>query len=1029
MEKKISTALSDSKSTNFQQPKIKNIKNNILNINNEQLNKNQLEKCEPKFNLFNLLKSIGEKRTSISKRNPIDELIESISNDLYLLQNKDFKDDMFLANYLIENTKDNIIDGKNIKLIEIIFHILKKNRKNENEVFILKLFFLKMEKLISLILPQKINLNDMLLKLVCQVKCEKRNKDIILFKAGDIGEKLYILLKGIVGILIKKEKTIECTPLEFIKYLILLHLYQEESLLIEIVMKNKNIINIEERGITCLLHIFKFYYFLKETKRLNKEYNSIYDFIQIEQKLCTYLNNKFNYSPILSFDILSYEKTTIEQLYLFYSRKIKEINKKLRFGLTGSALIANFIKRQIKNSLANRPQTKEELLNYLKPYDEGKKKFKNEEEYYQKISYINEISINKILSSSEEKYIQRLDSDTLLKSIKEDTKNFVEDCDLIYEQNMKFKVLIYYEINQLYEGSIFGELALSDPNNKRSATIVTKEDCYFGTLIKQVYDLSLKAAQDKLRLRNVLFFTRGPIFKGISNNVFINKYFYTFKKLSYKNGDILFRKGEKRKSIIFIEKGELELSRNMTLYEITKIINSLGGILDDNYLYFLLNNYYEFNKYYYNHRHNIKFYVLNDKEIIGFEDLTIDDIYIFNCKCISTEKTELYEIDCNTINEAKKYNQIKNNIIDYVNVKRSIFILRLLKQRNALLSNELNKIKNSQLKTNKLSEENSSNKKSKNIFLPISKNDKFPIFLSNNKKSKTGEDAFILTTKNSKSFKTSKNFNALSTRNTDYDKNISNPKNINIKSFSLSRKNNKNSSKLLSIIKSYKIKDDRLKIQKPKYFKIKKSFFNKNIEINDEDINSTQITHYNTKYSTNNNLTYFNKKYKPYKKIYNFRTRTKLIPFFSFSKSNRAKGEVIPLILKEYHKKFPELRNDTNTNNFYFENQNIFDTLLNNEKYIPKEEKIKKKLNKDFINGKQVIYSYNTKEKEINKEKNDNNDSLDINKNTNNKANQTDINFIKPKKEYKYEVAGIIDFLCLDNWEEKEQFQKKFFSE
>ena len=102
-----------------------------------------------------------------------------------------------------------------------------------------------------------------------------------------------------------------------------------------------------------------------------------------------YIQNRYNYSPILAFDVLNYEKTTIEQLYNFYSRKIKEISKSLKFGLTGSALIANFIKRQIKPSLASKPATIEELLNYLKPYDEGKKKFKNDQEYYQKISYIN----------------------------------------------------------------------------------------------------------------------------------------------------------------------------------------------------------------------------------------------------------------------------------------------------------------------------------------------------------------------------------------------------------------------------------------------------------------------------------------------------------------------------------------------------------------------------------------------------------------------------------------------------------------
>ena len=200
---------------------------------------------------------------------------------------------------------------------------MKKNQKNLNEVLILKLYFLKLEKLISLLLPLKINISDMLLKLVCQIKSEKIKKDVVLFKFGDIGERLYILLKGIVGILITKEKIIECTPLEFVKYLILLHLYQEESLLFEIIIKNKNVINIEEKGFYCMMHIFKFYYFLKENNRLSNNYISIFDFIQNEPKLSEYMYFKFNYSPMLSLEILNYERTTVEQLYFFLFKKNK----------------------------------------------------------------------------------------------------------------------------------------------------------------------------------------------------------------------------------------------------------------------------------------------------------------------------------------------------------------------------------------------------------------------------------------------------------------------------------------------------------------------------------------------------------------------------------------------------------------------------------------------------------------------------------------------------------------------------------
>ena len=1021
MQKRLTVALTDSKSIKFDHPEIKNIEKNI-NPNNDKNNKNISENKETPFKLVGFLKQ--QRRSSLTVINPLDELIDAISKDLKLVKTKDYNDDVFLANSLFEKANDNYINGRKVKLVELVYHILKKNQKNENEVLLLKLYFIKMEKLISLLVPLKINISDMLAKLVCQIKCEKRNKNTILFKAGDTGEKLYMLLKGTVGILIKKEKIIECTPLEFIKYLILLHLYQEEALLYESIIRNKNIINIEEKGIITLLSIFKFYYFLKENNRLTKNYYSLFDFIQGEPRLRLFIQNKYNYSPMLAFDVLNYEKTTIEQLYNFYSRKIKEINKSLKFGLTGSALIANFIKRQIKPSLASKPATIEELLNYLKPYDEGKKKFKNDQEYYQKISYINEISHNKILSTSEEKYIQRLDPDVLIESVRQDTINFYDSFDVISEQNIKLKAYLYYEINQLFDGNIFGELALSDPNSRRSATVVTKEDCYFGTLIKQVYDLSLRAAQEKLRLRNVLFFTRGPIFKGINNNVFLNKFFYTFKKLTYQNGDILFKKGEERKSIIFVEKGELELSRNMTLNDITHIINLLGGILDDKYLTFLCNTYYQFNKYYYNFKHNIKFCVLKDREIIGLDDMTIDGKNIFDCKCVSTEKTELYELEYSSFEEAKKYNNIKNNIIEFVNTKRNLFIKILLEQRNALIAYELNKIKKSHSKIKSLLEQKPKDKMNKNLFLPMTKNVKLSnkkIILSYNQKNKAYEDLNLFRYKNSRSIpkldKIERSKNSIYTL--ENEKNSSNKVNINIKQLSLSDKSNKE-------IYSLSVRNNRAKVINSKNKNqnnliIKKSLFNRN-STNYENNNS------------NRQNTYFNKVGNSYvRKIYHSRTRKKLVPYISYSNPKKVKGGVTPMIIKEYHKKYPEMRNNIDANNFYLENQNIFDSLLNNEdkinlRYDSKTARTRIKSNKEDIISKNIIYSNDSIKQEKNNE--DNNYIGNIS-NYNSIGNQTEYNFYKihEKKNNNYNAVGIIDFLCLDNWEEKLQFQKNFFYE
>ena len=1001
----------------------------ILSFNNLKLNKIEKKLLVSKtvknktkqpvkpiatFSLLGLIKN--QRRSSVTEINPLDELTDEIVNDLKLVQTNDYKEDLFYSGVLLENADINHKNGKKIKLVELIFHILKKNKKSENEILITKLYFLKMDRLVSLLAPLKINISDMLSKLVCQIKCEKKGKDNILFRAGDIGEKLYILIKGIVGILIKKEINIECTHLEFLKYLIVLHLYQEDNLVIEIILKNHGNINVDKYGFFTLLHIFKFYYFLKQNNRLSKNYDKIYDFISGEPKLRAYIHKKCNFSAMLAFEIPEYNNNVIEQLYEFYCRKIKEINKSIRYGVAGRTLIANFIKRQIRPSIMNKPQTQEELLNFLKLYDEGKKKFKSNEEFYQKISGINEISPNKIASCSVERYVQRLDFNNIYKLIQEDTKMYYKEEDLIEEEKLKLKTNIFYEINQVTEGGIFGEIALSDPTSKRNATVITKEECYFGTINKKVYDLSLRVAQEKTRTRNILFFTRGPIFKGISNNNFLNKFFYRFKKNSYKRGEILFRKGEPRKEVIFVVKGELELSGTVTSYELTNIITSLGGILDDRYLNYLCNTYYKFNDYYYNSKQNIKFCVLKDKEIIGLEDLTSNGMNIFNCACVSTDKTEVYELDYNIIEEAKSYKNIKNNIIDYVNLKKNLFIRMLLDLRNSLVSKELFKIRKGLDKKN--DSENKSLIFSEN-FLPITKNVKFSenmnILPYNDKNKLEGTDSLLKSKAKSiqKTEKTKYTSINLSPKYKDYESSKLNS--INIKKIDMFDKNIKYNYKIISSFRNTSPKGIISKNKNEKNLAIKKSFFDKNSTVYDNNSNSSNITNNNilTDYSN------FQKTFKPYiQNSYHSRKKRVLIPFFSNSynkKKNKKKLGATPVIMKEHHVQFHEMRNNTNINNFYIERQDIFDSLLDNEeekyRFLSKTDRGKNMVDKTLFDIKKI------------------NNLKDKNNNLNSKCNKTEINFHKIKFYNELKNPGFIDCLCLDNWEEKEQFEKRILTE
>ena len=113
--------------------------------------------------------------------------------------------------------------------------------------------------------------------------------------------------------------------------------------------------------------------------------NKLLDFVQNDIKFQNYFRNKFNYSPMIPLNILSYSRKTVEKLYEFYSRKIIFMNKNLKFGLKGTEYITSFIKKLMNKTGIIKPTSQRELISFLKPYDEGNKKFKNEDEYYQKI--------------------------------------------------------------------------------------------------------------------------------------------------------------------------------------------------------------------------------------------------------------------------------------------------------------------------------------------------------------------------------------------------------------------------------------------------------------------------------------------------------------------------------------------------------------------------------------------------------------------------------------------------------------------
>ena len=1076
----------------------------IINKSKEEHNKDDYinyiipkKLASDKSNLISIDYISENKLLKKKREQELDLEIENLAKIL-LSKNKteEIKNENSLIYLLTQKTKRYTEENKE-KLIEIIKHILLKQNKTDEETLIIKTFFMKNEKLASLILPSHIiNSENLVSKLSSQLKFEEYKSNSIICKEGDKGEKLYIVLKGESAVVVQKEgKGGECTQFEYIKYLIVLYLYQEMSMISRILFYNKDVMKIEERCVLTLFIVFRFYkyykdhkFFLSESKKSYEEDN-LYEFIVNEKKLKEFIYKKYDYPVEDSVYIFDYSQKLIKELFEFYERKIDEINNN---SYEKDDNFINQIHITKRPSIFFKPGDFNELniySNYYKEKIQRNKKLKNREEIFNKVFSINEISKQIIYNDNINDYIKRVEFNNIMKYIQEDYYNYHDEGLKLKEAKQPIKYFYYNEVNKIKEENMFGELALNNMNKKRTATIITKEESYFAVLSKKVYDSYLKVAQIKSRIRKMLFFTEGPIFKGLMPGTFLNKYFFRIKKIDCSKGRVLFNRDDFRNKIYFIVKGEFELSCKMTLKEISDTIRKLGGITDNKKEKYLCNLYEEFNKYYVNNKVNIKICVVNKNQVIGLDDMTLDNKYIFDCKCISTDETEIYEFDYNKFEEAlKETDLIMANNIKYVNKRRELFIKILFTQRNSLVDLEYKKIKEENKIKKKLTETDLNKKDNilsslmKKVHYNSKDKEKTINILENYKNRKMKNSKFYnlirnnsKNTNNSLDESISKNGNTIkiviSSSNNNLINNFKSEKKLSNKQLTLKDKNKTEnifypkimSQKNIHAKSNFGIILNKFRTNEEISEEIGKEEDGKNIENKHNDINTKNI-----KYFSKNKIKLKLKGINNNIKLEDMYEYTENSNYLALSLNNnniikslninnsqlkeletRRKRNIIPLLTnykislnkkskklnkKKYNYKIPSLFKE------YSKKFTSTKTKISSpdDFYLDYQEEIfsafNKKYNKNILlTTLQKNYNKNKQKKEIINEYMDNN-----NKKMENKSINTNINEnknVNKKKKFilnfnvlnKNKNAGIIDCLCLDNWAEKTQFEKQFF--
>lgn len=282
-----------------------------------------------------------------------------------------------------------------------------------------------------------------------------------------------------------------------------------------------------------------------------------------------------------------------------------------------------------------------DLLSYLTPeeindyHTRQDSKYTSQEEY----NYNTPITINE--------YISRIKNYHLPEPINTDIDNELR----------KFVIIGYKYLLTLKTGNKFGDVALSELDARRRASIIISSECHFGILNKRTYVASIKTVLDKSNHLFIIFILSTPLFKGFPSALLKRKYINNFVTEKILKGDIVLIENMKSNMIIILKEGYYEMTMRRSLnelgnildYYINKIINS--SLLSKNEKKKLsqlqakmikekeelvqgtksLQSLYKF----YNMKFEIKVKCLLGPDVVGLDQLNyIDDNNLYELKCL-----------------------------------------------------------------------------------------------------------------------------------------------------------------------------------------------------------------------------------------------------------------------------------------------------------------------------------------------------------------------------------------------------------
>ena len=216
--------------------------------------------------------------------------------------------------------------------------------------------------------------------------------------------------------------------------------------------------------------------------------------------------------------------------------------------------------------------------------------------------------------------------------------------------NKKDVILFQYKpFLRIGKNRYFGEASFSG-KGVRNGTAKIVEDCYFGYLDIQLYNLNFYEEKKAIFEKKVNFLYNNFFFGKISLRKFETQFFNWFISEEYKNNDFIYLENSQCQFIYFIEEGTIELTSHRTILEIQVLLEKLeekrlsmkekGEKIDYN---ILNNDWFDFENHVNKDQIN-KILILGKNNVMGLESFYYQIPFLTNARVI-TPKAKLVKID------------------------------------------------------------------------------------------------------------------------------------------------------------------------------------------------------------------------------------------------------------------------------------------------------------------------------------------------------------------------------------------------